>query len=90
MTHDDNLARVQALREDGAPWCLGNMRVETAVCDHIEDVLTRHAPDYDETYTEPNGGAVLAPCFDCGDDWPCADYTSALALLDALDGGSDE
>lgn len=78
--HETNLARVTALRS--GRWITGDSFRQAAV-DHIEDVLTRHAPQVRPL-------SKVAHCLPCwGLLFPCPDYASALALLDALDGGTD-
>lgn len=93
MTHDDNLARVKALRDDHdrGPRC--DIAMMDATLDHIEDVLTRHAPHLRATSGSSFPGHTPTRIYVCGRCrafYPCPDYASALALFDALDGGSDE
>lgn len=73
-THADLLARVKAHVEKLEPF--PQRRRWRAVYVHIEDEFNRH---------QPWAGTLV--CAREGVTWPCADYASALALLDALDGG---
>jgi hypothetical protein len=91
-THEDNLARVQTLRDDphfrvaaSVRYTVGRWKriVTGPLLDLIEDVFTRHAP---ERFVHADvGPRCMEPC---DTDWPCPEYASALTLLDALDGGA--
>ena len=83
--HDANLARIQALRGQSWMSAQGPVPIHHApTLDHVEDVLTRHYPSVTWAGTEP-----LVRCGCRYETWPCPDHTSALTLLDALDGGGD-
>lgn len=82
MSLTDDLALVTACRDaPPAEDVYLERRVTLAALSLIEDTLNRHR--FGHEYVG-RGGATLTACHHCEVEWPCVDYSGALAALHTI------